>query len=650
MGDVEFDPVAYLAKKNPQPVPGQPTTPEQTPVNNQYGAFDPVAYLAKKNPPPAPERPWYSVSGAGLLQGAKNAASVVGKAGEALDSVTGAPIRKAVTELATGKKLDKAPSGSEQAGMMGVSDEPYKTQQAEPPKSLSDVGSGSIMSNALGGVNQLAGTKISPRDVVGLGLGAAQDPLLAAGEIGGALKLAGKAGASKLGLLKRFETLPKGNAEQIAQAAERLGVEPTAGMLSKNADIGNLESSLSQQPTVAGGKVMDTVNKVKEGLKSSAEGVMGDRTTLSSHEIGEDIKSAITAKIGEKLAPLKMSYDELAQTYQNVPLNTGKLKKYADGLRKSDIAEFPGTESGVIVHRYADMMEGAKSAASLRTLETEASRAMRAAQQAGNGNAVNAYSEVVGTLKNAQQSHIIRSAVDSMPATAAGASQGKNVANEVINQLKDTNKGYRALMEESQKIAKSAGVKAKSPGAFLDAIEDVKSEDLSKRMFNTKNYQGLQDIKEALPDQFELLRKAKLDEIANKSMTKGELDPVKLVNSIRGMEKEARGVVFGEAGDKMLKDMKTVIDSTPSMMGPSGTPRGNAWKALFSPQHYGQEMTDALQYMLLKAKGNNVKGLMSIAPEASQPSALMNAGKGLLKTSRTIKSAAPLAPQQKQGE
>jgi len=91
---------------------------------------------------------------------------------------------------------------------------------------------------------------------------------------------------------------------------------------------------------------------------------------------------------------------------------------------------------------------------------------MRAAKQAGNYNAVNAYSEVVGSLKRAQQSSIIRAAVESMPEGVRGTKAGKEIASEVIQQLKDTNKGYRALMEEIQTISGATKIKGKSPISF----------------------------------------------------------------------------------------------------------------------------------------------------------------------------------------
>lgn len=111
--------------------------------------------------PEVQERPWYSVDpknlGAGFLKGL-----------ETIDEYTAAPVRKFVTETLTGKELEKAPSGSEQAKMLGASDTTYKESF---------------------GVPSYLGGDISPADIYGVGLEMVQDPTILAS---GALKL-GKA-------------------------------------------------------------------------------------------------------------------------------------------------------------------------------------------------------------------------------------------------------------------------------------------------------------------------------------------------------------------------------------------------------------------------------------------------------------------------
>lgn len=545
-----------------------------------------------------------------------------------------------------------------------------KYAEPEPQKSdwdlsLKGLGRGAIKALPMAGglLGGFAGTALGPLGAVGgAGLGAAGGEALKQGleqqfgleespglkknleDIGyqGLLGSTGEAGgmvaAKAIGaapkLLGRFAKEQKGNAKEITGAAERVGIKPTEGMLTKNRDLQILEDTLATSPTIAGHNVRKSISQAKEGVQKAGETIFKERVPGDPFEMGEAIKSEITSKIGEKLAPLKMNYDELANAYQNSPINKKSITKTAKGLRNLAIAEFPNTESGAIVHRYAEMMEQAKSASSLRTLETEAQRAMRAAKQSGDYNKVNAYSEVIGALKRSQQSHIIRSAVESMPKGAKGAKAGMDIAQGVIQQLKDTNKGYRALMKEIEVIAGSTKIKAKSPTQFLDALEDIPSEEISKRMFNTKNYAGLQAIKESLPDQFEMLRKSKLADIAKKSESgKQVFDVAKFLKQVEGMGKGEREIIFGKESDQLIKDLRTLYNSTPEIFNTSRTSAGMDWQSLFSPSYYPKEAFDAFKYMVYKSKGKTIPGLIEAGEKLKAPAGL-GAGAGLLMKGR----------------
>lgn len=116
-----------------------------------------------------PERPWYAFDpknmGQGFLKGLEN-----------FDKYTSAPIRKFVTENVTGRELDDAPTGSEQAIMMGASDKPY-AEYLGLPESMQNTWYG----------------QISPADIYGLGLEVLQDPFII-----GAAARRGLKGAARL--------------------------------------------------------------------------------------------------------------------------------------------------------------------------------------------------------------------------------------------------------------------------------------------------------------------------------------------------------------------------------------------------------------------------------------------------------------------
>lgn len=127
--------------------------------NEQKPSFDPIKPFQLSidgESQPDNERAWYSVDPKNLVPGFFKGLQNVA---ETYDRFTGAPIRKAVTQTLTGKTFEKAPTGSEQAKMLGASDVSYKESF---------------------GVPSYLGGDISPADIYGVVLEMVQDPFVLA--------------------------------------------------------------------------------------------------------------------------------------------------------------------------------------------------------------------------------------------------------------------------------------------------------------------------------------------------------------------------------------------------------------------------------------------------------------------------------------
>lgn len=127
---------------------------------------------------------------------------------KAYDDTINAPVRKFITEKVTGDKMENAPTGSDQAKMMGVTDKTY----------------GEVY-----GVPKYLGGGISPADVTGVALEVVQDPLLLAS---GALKGAQKIAKPIFGAAEELGTIAKqkmfGSQSQSANAAAESGAKATS--------------------------------------------------------------------------------------------------------------------------------------------------------------------------------------------------------------------------------------------------------------------------------------------------------------------------------------------------------------------------------------------------------------------------------------
>lgn len=166
------------------------------------------------------EVPFYTLRpemlGAGFMAG-------LGK----IDEYTGAPLRKFFTEMATGKELEKAPTGAEQAAMMGAPTTSY--QEAY-------------------GVPKMLGGGLSPADIYGVGLEIAQDPLMLGG-------YAAKGISKGAEFLKGLGGLGEA-AESTAKAGAKAGASATSAMrgAQEAEQAAAAMGQAAQEATVGGGE------------------------------------------------------------------------------------------------------------------------------------------------------------------------------------------------------------------------------------------------------------------------------------------------------------------------------------------------------------------------------------------------------------
>lgn len=419
-----------------------------------------------------------------------------------------------------------------------------------------------------------------------------------------------------------FTPTLKGSAGEIAEATQRVGGKATAGMVTANKNIQNLENVLSQSPTIAGERVRSAYAPIQRGLKESAENLAGT-PNMSQFEAGEAFKAGLKSKITERVQPLASRFESIRESAKNVKPEPASLERAAGRLLKQDLAEFADLPQGQAIRKYADMIRGAKSLDSLKQLRSSVGDEIGKAMDSGDGQLAMALGKVKSSIQRLERREILKTAIqraaEVVPDRAGGKflskaaqqkiaeQEGSKIAKDLIGEIKGVNKGWRALMTELEAVASAGGIdKIASPKHLSRIIDDMPSEKIAERFFNMKNYRGLRDVKTHLPDEFEVLRQTRLGQIAEKSMTKGEPDPVKLIRNLKGIGKESREILFGKDGERVLRDMETVVNSLPSKVGASDTPRGLEWFSFsnspINPKNWAQEAQGAYNYMLLSGK------------------------------------------------
>ncbi len=384
-----------------------------------------------------------------------------------------------------------------------------------------------------------------------------------------------------------FANTPKANAPEIQSAAGRLGTEATPGMLSSNKNLQNLEQVLSERPTIAGEMVRRRMSPIQQSLGEAAESV-GARTADSPYELGANAQKSITGKIAERLDPLKTSFNEIEQSTSKSALEPKDAARAAGRLMNQELAQVKGTGQEAIISKYSNMVNDAKTASQLGQILSDAKNLERSAS----GIDKIAYQKVIGAIDRLQRRSLIKSAV------SGAGDEGKDVAKGLINDIRQTRSGYRGLIKDTEGALGNLKLDTYSPGAAIKSVDQMPSAEVVEKLWHPKRIEALQSLKQFEPDAFEAVRQNKLNDVVNKSMTKGKIDPAKLVRNFKGMPKEAKELLVGAENVAKLNDAETIINSFPEIVGPSRTPRGLSWHN-FNPFKAGDEISDAIKLRAL---------------------------------------------------
>lgn len=389
-------------------------------------------------------------------------------------------------------------------------------------------------------------------------------------------------------LLSKFtDEVKKKNYPQIVKAADKLGVTPTQGMISDNKLVQQLESSLSQAPTLAGQNVAKDVDKVFDGLEQATKGIFSttdssilSKTNLTKFEAGDSIKANLIADIGEKVGEARTFYQMLDDKFGDAAVSDRVKKLLKTRLNKSDSVRLFKSKDVDNINGMIDSIATVRDAAKVRTY---LGKELSAAHRAGDYNRVDILDDAYQTLTRLREKAIIENAGD---------------AKEVIAGLQKANATYSGVFKNFQEVSDTLKLgRVRNIDQLTNALNDIDSEKIAERFFSRKNFAGNQNLKTLFPESFDTARKVKLAEIWEKSQHKGEVSVRKFVTNLKKLEKEEVDLIFGVDKRETLEAIETLVNSIPDRVGPSGTAQALDLFNFFSVATQGR---DAIRWMLYK--------------------------------------------------
>lgn len=395
--------------------------------------------------------------------------------------------------------------------------------------------------------------------------------------------------------------LEKKNTQEIIAAADRLGIKVTPGMLDDTGFVQRLEYTLANSPSLFGQSVARNQKAVLSKVDDAIVGATSEASNLTPYQIGDKFKSGLTAKVGERLDPIKTAFDNVAESTKAIGISDKSKEAIVNNIKKIPEVRLSGGKGKV--GEYIDMISNIKTADDAKTVSSLLSSDIRAAE--GKDKLVlMAIKDKVSTIESKS---INRAALTTAKELGERGNYGKQLGKEIITELKGARKGYQELASDLSSIAENTRVKFQGgPSAYLDRVEAIPNEKIQKSFFNTENLRQLENLKSKFPEEFNLLKQGKLQEVVENSMrpvSQGDagVSSVKFINEVNKINSEAKKMLFGDAGVKVLSDIETVQRSMPKNFNPSGTGSQVGWsEALYT------NVKDAGNYALYKGASTNL--------------------------------------------
>lgn len=420
---------------------------------------------------------------------------------------------------------------------------------------------------------------------------------------GGELAAAGGIKLSKAsqGIVKKFNSWiakDKPNAAAIRRAAEALGVKPTPGMTSSSPVVQNLESSLGQSPSLPGMMVRREQKKIASAMEKGARDLTEDATQLTKFESGEKAKGQIVNKVDEMFKASKAKFNDLREHTKHIKPTQKSIDAVSRNIMKiEEVATFEGGAAASVAKDVVKVLGKRPSANQIKSLRTMVGQKAKAAERAGTGDSRGVW-DIYHKLGRLEESTIKRGAI----ASARSDKDGTKIGKGMLKQLRDAKREYSAGMGKIEKMGLSAKIKARSPGDFNEKIADAQAEKLANKFFDLGNKEVRKKAEAMFPEAYQTLRKSRLSEIKAKSMFKGEVDAGRLIRHVDKLEDEAIKDLFSETMLPKIMNMKTLKESFPDKVGPSGTPQGLMYSDLLSMA--ARQVTDFGRYALYKTMSN----------------------------------------------
>lgn len=385
----------------------------------------------------------------------------------------------------------------------------------------------------------------------------------------------------------------KPNAEEIKQASNELGFEPTQGMVDKESWRGHYENELAKSKTPFGRAMNSRLEAADESMANASKSTLSDASEMSPNKSGEAAQESIVKVVKDELEPISKGFENERVHMQNMDLTKdAKAEAVSSIVTHGSIANPTSLteDAGKKLSSIAKDIWGLKSVDDVKQFRTQLNNEIQKAVLSGDHNLLDGLNTAKTALKALEERGINESSL------ALAGREGNQIAADTIGRIKALRSGYAVYKQKLSDLGEALGLgKVKNVGQLEDKLGDLRrsSSNLPYKIFDAGNLKRLEFFKQNFPEAFETSRKAILKDIFDASIdnsrgSSNKFSVQKFITQVRKIEPEAREMLFPGQG-RTLRNIAIANANFPGSFNTSNTAaalgffdniHGSAWDAV----------------------------------------------------------------------
>jgi hypothetical protein len=343
-------------------------------------------------------------------------------------------------------------------------------------------------------------------------------------------------------------------------------------MFSQDPEMKIFAKQLIDSGTPAGDAFRATLNEFQIKVADDLGNIFVAGEGKTAFQAGTEAKESILKAADELHTGVRAKYDEIADTVNMAISDDARLKFYDKLVKEGQEFGAVGSDAEALFKTYSERALAQDSIGQLDKLVTEIGSAQNVAYRAGDFEKSRALGQIKEGIRDFQENYISSEALKLAKATG---DENIILAAELLkDQRLEARKAYAEFMEKVGDIASLGKLgKVKYFGQLQDALESIPAAKFADKLFDKKNIEGLNYIKQNYPDVFESIITQKKTDLLEAATRTGELQHTKLLNSVNALPKEVQNLMFKPEELQAINLSGQVLRESFKKINPSGTSR-----------------------------------------------------------------------------